>query len=111
MKSALVIIDMQEDFRVPSVIPGVLEEIQLAHKTRIPVFVVEFEKSGQTLPEIKAALGDLEVTVVSKRTTSAAKNLAHHLKEFESIRICGVYSDCCVFETIRHLSAYLPRLE
>ncbi len=114
MKTPLIIIDMQRDFRdddtIP-VIPGVVHQIEQAKKRQDSIFIVEFRGCGATMPEVKKPLRLYRrKKTVYKNTVSGARDLAPHLKKFSKVRVCGVYGDACVYETIKKLIDIRPDL-
>ena len=115
--TTLCIIDMQpffissqEDF----VIEGVLDQIRLAKQRNAGVVVVRYTHSGKTDDRITDALtGYDRVVKVNKSTNDGSKVIIKAIKRKHGfskkrIRICGVNTGFCVYETAAGLAKKLP---
>lgn len=132
--NTLVIIDMQDTFLWPietykPVISHVIREIRLAKRRGDHILVVEFEtvlsnsgfiydtvgcKSAPTHADLKKAIGTYnKACFVFKRMVNGGREVHQTLLEknipHTNVRICGVYADACVRETVVDLSKRIPK--
>jgi nicotinamidase-related amidase len=109
----LIVVDMQETFRASTrdrVRKNCSREVKQAIKDDAHIIFLEYRYSGRTLPELTEALhtkcffkekseddGSAEV-----ESTVVLNKLPKHFK------VCGVNTDCCVYATVRGLTARFP---
>jgi len=107
----LVIIDAQEFWRTSVAL--CVDEIVKEKKNKYGIIVVKYKDRGDLHPAIESELKDY------KKKTTTTKNMANggdkvikaaRRKRFTlaSLRVCGVFTDCCVAQTVQHLSKKLP---
>jgi nicotinamidase-related amidase len=112
MKTALVIVDMQEDFETAhheSTVRNVIKAIKLAKQVHMPIVVLEYEYMGRTLKRIRKYLDDYEGTIYQTKgdddgSYEVIKALRHNgFDDVHSLVVCGVNINACVSSTIRNL--------
>jgi len=110
MKSySLVIIDMQRGFlaaRQPSLKEPILREIALARKYNRQIVVAHFAGYGRTNDYILKALKGYTNKVFVRKTTDDGSDEVVKVLQNNNVRICGVQSSVCVFETAYSLKNY-----
>lgn len=115
--TTLCIIDMQpffssaqEDF----VIEGVLNQVRLAKQRNAGIVVAEYEGCGSTDERIMSAIGSYRrVVKIIKNSNDGSRDIIDAIKRKHSfskkrIRICGVNTGHCVYETAAGLAKRLP---
>lgn len=132
--NTLVIIDMQDNFLCPveayqSTISHTIKEIRLAKRRGDHILIVEFEsalsnsgfihdtvgsKAVPTNADIKKAVGTYrKACFVFKRMVNGGSEVYQTLLEknipHSHIRVCGVYADACVHETVVDLAKRIPK--
>ena len=115
--TTLCIIDMQPFFnssQADFVIEGVLNQIRLAKRRDAGVVLVEYVSCGGTDKRIKEALkGYKRFYKVRKNSNDGSKVIINAIKCKHSfskkrIRVCGVNTGYCVYETAAGLANKLP---
>ena len=115
--TTLCIIDMQPYFRSSQedfVIDGVIREVSLAKRRKAGIVVVEYSGCGKTDRRIKKAIGRYHKVVWIKKGGDDGSRLI--LKAIgkkwsyskKRIRLCGVNTGWCVFDTAVGLANRLP---
>ena len=117
MPIPLIVVDMQEKFKEGSRVKRTIEEVQrqirLAKKRKDAIIFLEFGE-GDTIPEIKRLVENYDedkVFVVKKDFSNGSHKVAAFAKKrkdlpIDRFRMCGVYTEFCVFETARGLTGY-----
>ena len=98
---------MQENFPVAQqqlLRSSVKKQIQLTKRRQAPILIIEYEKSGATLPDILSATnGYPHCYTLTKYDDNGSDEIIAFLAEFPHFiptwRICGIHLDCCVWET------------
>ena len=119
IKQGLVIIDMQYNFHRSynaTIIAECVKEVKRAKRLKLPIFIVEYVDCGYTEQEITDAVGKYKnCHFVTKYDDSGALELKELFEEenycFNSLRVCGVNSDCCVAETVCGINYYYPKMK
>lgn len=104
MTTALCIVDMQYKFSShEECLEGVLYQIYLAKRRNAPIVVLEYEDYGPTHDRIQKALENYsEVSVVIKSTDDGSREFLGEFDsdpDFDRVRVVGVNTCYCVFET------------
>jgi len=110
----LLIIDMQKNYPdsfIPRLVGKVVKHVQAAICANAPIIVVEYEGCGPTNPEIMEVLKNYKnCTTVRKSSWDGSPQVRHSLQKKWKIttpipvKICGIYSDCCVKATANSLA-------
>lgn len=116
MPSTLVVVDMQPVFeasRHPDTIIAVTTEILAAKQKKWPIILVEYKGCGRTHGGFDALLrGYPRKARIGKWNDDGSAEVIRTLvrREFpyQTLRVCGVNTDCCVWATVHGL---LNRLE
>lgn len=118
INQGLVIIDMQYEFKESfnnRIINECVREIRRAKKLKLPIFIVEYLNCGLTVKDILDEIKSYKkVYFVEKDDDDGSGVLRdyfcknHYL--FNSLRICGVNSCCCVAETVWGLNEKYPKM-
>jgi nicotinamidase-related amidase len=109
----LIIIDMQPYFSSAKdnlTIAGVIKEIQKACRYRWPIMVVEYINCGPTDPHIMEEVKKHNSWIqFSKEEDDGSSEIIEmsnkHSISLENLIICGVNTDCCVFDTVQGLTS------
>ena len=104
----LVIVDMQPVFvasKDPNTIIAVTHEIFMAKQNNHAIMLVEYDRSGKTHTGFDEILkGYPHKARISKRDDDGSKEIVKALcrRNFpmQTLRVCGVNSDCCVRDTV-----------
>lgn len=112
----LCVIDMQDEFEVAAdsrVGINVQREIQLAISDDAHVLFVEYNGSGDTLPELtRLTKTTSKAHTVIKTGDDGSKAIVAALKEYDipnhHLKIVGVNTDYCVYRTVHGLRRKLP---
>ncbi len=113
----LCIIDMQPFFissQKPDVIKGVIHQISLAKRRRAGVVLVEYDDCGKTDDRIVNAIGNYDRAITIKKFSNDGSVVilkAIKRERFFSrrhLRLCGVNTAWCIYETAVGLSKKLP---
>lgn len=132
--NTLVIVDMQEHFLQPTdtyrdVLSQVVKEVRLAKRRGDHILIVEYEsalrnqniihgeRGSEVVPTsaaIHQAIGKYtKACYVYKREMSGGEEVYQTLKEknipHSHVRICGVYAEWCVQETVLDLRKKIPK--
>jgi len=113
----LVIVDMQPVFqasRDPNTIIAVTHEIFMARQNNHAIIIVEYARSGKTHAGFNELLkGYPHKARVSKHDDDGSKEIVRALcrRNFpmNTLRVCGVNTDCCVYETVTGLIKKLSK--
>jgi nicotinamidase-related amidase len=104
---SLVIIDMQEQFcgaKRPHLENPILREIALAKAHNYPIVIIEFKYFGNTQNYIWQAIGNYKnvLSLVKDRISGANEinQTLPNITKTKRIRVCGIYTDCCVYHTV-----------
>lgn len=116
MRTPLVIIDVQNGFYGsddPVLLKNIIREIRLAKKRESHVYLVEYEDEGRTLIELRRLLtGYRKTHILTKDDDDGSSWLLEAFSKLaeipEKIRVCGLYTTCCVAETITGLVIKQP---
>lgn len=108
---------MQPDF--PSsldtfVIEGVLNQIRLAKRRKAGIVIIEYIGSGKTGNRILKSLTTYQHVICVKKSTndgsrSIVNAISKHNFSKQCIRLCGVNTGACVFQTAIGLSNKFPK--
>lgn len=118
----LVVIDMQRAFlsyfdknKQSNLIANVVHEVRAARKNRERIILVELSRkyNGKTFDDIKSALNGYRHYVVEKCEMDGS-GVIHHLADIQndpdvSFRVCGIFTDQCVAETVIGLRKCFPK--
>jgi nicotinamidase-related amidase len=115
MQYTLVVVDMQPDFSASLVCKSqVKKEVNKAVKSNNPIIFLEYKDSFGYY-KYKSTYKDLvpagyDKVIKSKKTEdSGAKNVVIHLNKRKlpkKLKVCGVLTRYCVFETVSNLIRY-----
>ncbi len=113
MKRALVVIDMQSEYPEAyekTLQKNVIQSIKKARKQKVPIIFVEYVGSGRTLPEYtKLVERYINTATIKKYDTCGAGVIEKCIKrrkwDIDRLDVCGIYTDCCVGDTVESLSA------
>lgn len=116
MSYTLVVIDMQPEFLAagfPDGLSNVKEEVKKAIANKAHILFVEYNLAGPTNPDIvKIAKNYDKAFVVTKEdddgSTQVKRAIWKHKAPANTIKICGVNTDCCVKATVVGLCYKLP---
>lgn len=119
MSYSLLVIDMQGYFKASkqsSVKKNVLKQIELAIQDNAPIVFVEYAGCGSTLPSLKNLPKNNSYSKIYKIKKTAddgsdviMSTLRSNKLPRKHVRVCGVNTDCCVYETVCGLSRALPK--
>lgn len=89
---------------------NVIQSIKKAKKENAPIIFVEYVGSGRTLPEYtKLVQGYKKKSITKKYDTCGAGAIEQCIKrkkwKIDRLDVCGIYTDCCVGDTVESLSA------
>lgn len=111
----LVIIDAQEFWRnfVDKCIDGIILEIKNAIKNHFGIILVKYKDRGIIHPQIQNALKFYKKkTTTTKKMVNGGNQVIKAARRMRfplcDLRVCGVFTDCCVAQTVTHLSKTLP---
>lgn len=98
------------------VISAISEEILHCISEEIPIIFLEYNQSGDTLPQLLSLVrGYPHVFRTTKNQDDGSKEVAAVLKKnklpHKTVRVCGVNADACVERTISGLCRKYPRTE
>ena len=103
----LVIVDMQDGFTVSGhddVLAAVCDLVRHAKTRDWAIVALEFERFGGTRPEILRAVGDYyRYATCAKYRPDGSTEVVYEsrYRDFPlSFVVCGVYTSCCVFDTV-----------
>jgi len=109
----LVVVDMQDTFKFakePAVIKACQREIKLAIRRNYGIIFLEFEYCGNTISELKNLVngyGKAYFAIKSRDDGSReAIELINQHNLYHNIRIVGVNTSYCVYETVEGLTNY-----
>lgn len=115
MKQTLLIIDMQEEFESacdPRVIRACRREIHEATKRGDGILYVEYEGDTPVLPDLTMLTdGYPHAFTCVKVNDDGSQEVNAAVWNYDlpmNFRVCGVNSDCCVWETVYHLRRLMP---
>lgn len=108
LKKTLVVVDMQPCFEAsndPNTIIAVTNEIMVAKQNNDAIIMVEYDSSGRSHCGFDAILKDYYYkSKITKKNDDGSKEIIRALKrrKFPAriLRVCGVNTDCCVFDTV-----------
>ena len=112
MKTALVVIDMQDDFDTAhheSTVRNVIKAIKFAKSVELPIIVLEYESMGRTLYRIrKHLIGYDKVIYKTKDEDDGGYEVMSALRkngftDVHSLAVCGININACVSSTIESL--------
>ena len=114
--STLVIIDMQPYFAcIKQILTTCKEEIKKAIKNTNHIIFLEFAGCGVTDNELILLMiekGYSNYSIVSKNQNDGSTAIAATVKpehaDLTKFKVCGVYTDRCVFDTVRGLLRVFP---
>jgi len=115
----LVIVDMQPVFKAskdPNTIIAVTHEIFMAKQNNHAIIIVEYARSGRTHTGFDDLLkGYPHKARIRKRDDDGSKEIVRALcrRNFpmQTLRVCGVNTDCCVYETVTGLIKKLSKTQ
>lgn len=104
----LVIVDMQPVFKAskdPDTVIAVAAEIIQAKQNNHAIVVVEYGGSGKTHSGLSDLLKNYKhKSIISKHDDDGSKEVIRALNRrnfpMQTLRVCGVNTDCCVYETV-----------
>ena len=102
----LVIIDMQYEFSSTAelALAGVCNAIVAAKKSLNHIIVIEYKGSGDTLPEVKKAIGAYKrVSYRTKKIDDGSKEILDVVRRKKlprKFRVCGVNLEACVWDSV-----------
>ena len=102
----LVVIDMQYEFSSTAelALAGVCKAIVAAKKNLNHIIVIEYKGSGDTLPEVKRAIGAYKrVSYRTKKLDDGSKEILDVVRRKKlprKFRVCGVNLDACVWDSV-----------
>ena len=106
----LVIVDMQPKFQSSQkeeLIENVKKQITVANLNNWPIILLEFGGFGPTDQRILDALSTIEYYKKTKDNDDGSEEVNETIEEFglpRTVRLCGVNTNCCVYETYRGLA-------
>lgn len=109
----LIIIDMQDELLDDhlyycELLKNIQKEIKLAKRRRAPIILVEYKNEGETHKDIHLVLNAYPYERVIKPHNDGSKEIFHCLlRKFYSVpiwRVCGIFLECCISETLISLS-------
>lgn len=108
MPSTLVIVDMQPDFSSssnPDTLIAVANEIILAKQKRDAIILVEYAGCERTYSGLNALIKGYPRKARTTKweddgSSEVVRVLAKHGFPMKNLRVCGVNTDCCVWETV-----------
>ena len=111
MSTTLVVVDMQPDFDAAcsfDVIVGVTEQILYAKQHKWPIILLEYKGCGLTHDALAALLkGYSHKARIGKIDDDGSREVVRCLQRRNfprhRLRICGVNTDCCVYQTVEGL--------
>jgi len=99
-----------------SVKKNVLKQIALAMKDNAPIVFVEYEGCGSTLPSLTNLPKNNSynnIYKIKKTEDDGSDVIRSALRSNKLprtyVRVCGVNTDCCIYETVNGLSGALPK--
>ena len=111
----LCLIDVQDGFRLRNRrhIKEIKRQISIAMNASESIMLVEMMGCGKTIMEIKDMIGSYPlVHTTLKRNNGGGREILLELHRngiFPSrIKICGIYTNCCIADTIWELTKYSP---
>jgi len=116
-EKTLIIVDMQPVFRAsrePNTIIAVTHEIFMAKQNNHAILIVEYARSGKSHTGFDHLLkGYPHKSRIKKWDDDGSKEVIRALirRKFPTnlLRVCGVNTDCCVFETVTGLLCRLGK--
>jgi nicotinamidase-related amidase len=111
----LIVVDMQAGFpaaKDKDTIKNVEKEVKAAIEDGAGIIVLEMEGAGKTLKSIKKLIDSYKKTVIlEKKDTSGAVEVLSAVRNNRFLhplkfKVCGVYTDCCVADTVNELSQF-----
>lgn len=116
----LIIVDVQPGFifmRSPSfdrMIDKLQKEIILAKKKNAGIILLEYEKHGSTIPELRGLLDNYDqYSIIRKDSDNGGIEVIDEIfeKHYDNkeIKVGGIYADLCVKATVQTLHQYLPK--
>ena len=119
INQGLVIVDMQYEFKESfnkRIINECIREIRRAKRLKLPIFIVEYVGCDSTVEEIMDAVNGYKKTyAIEKIDDDGSKDLQQEFCRnnfsFNSLRVCGVNSCCCVAETVWGLNEIYPKMK
>ena len=111
----LLIVDMQEEYPAAyhkKTLRRVLREVRKAKACGAGIIVLEMHKAGPTLIPIKRAFENYPKVVFKKKfDTSGAVEAIDAIRNTPALhrnkfKVCGVYTDICVTDTVNDLSVF-----
>ena len=110
----ILLIDMQENFlnwnnpflekkEIARLVEAQIRFLGITKRKKIPVFTLEYENRGETIPKLQEILKQSENYVIRKKKSNGFNNpeLSLLLKEkrIKNLILTGIYSYACVKET------------
>jgi nicotinamidase-related amidase len=122
MPSTLVVVDMQPSFtaaNTPSVIVGVTREILEAKRRKSGIIFLEYkptDEMGRTHAGLSSLIrGYPHKARVTKADDDGSREVVKAIRRRgfpnRTLRVCGVNTDCCVWETTMGLLDRLERIQ
>lgn len=111
--SVYCIVDVQDafirknEYGTKRIVKYVTKRIREYKKKNQPIFLIKFKKCGNVLPQIRNELRGYKYLFHSYKTEmDGSNNVIKRLKKMNvedpnEIRVCGVYTDLCVANTIK----------
>lgn len=104
----LVVVDMQASFEAANnrrVRENCKRELERAMESGAAILFVEYVGQGPTIPSLVKLTDDYERTfIVRKNDDDGSREVAKVIRDnklpAKRIKVCGVNTDCCVFETV-----------
>lgn len=117
MPKTLVVVDMQPYFKTalePNTIIAVTHEIVTAIHQGSGIILLEYEDCGRSLAGFDRVLYNYPWKArISKVEDDGSSEVIQAIRRrqfpSDTLRICGVNTDCCVWGTVRGLLSKLPR--
>lgn len=115
MSYTLVVVDVQKQFiENANLIAEVGKEIKKAMSKKLPIIFVEFAGCGRTMYRIKKLTANYnKAFVVSKHNTGGGheviRTITRRKLQYKTLKVCGVYTNYCVHDTVTGLSNLLPK--
>ncbi|SRR5579885_1444967 len=111
----LVVVDMQSSFEAANsrrVRENCKREIERAMEAGAAIIFVEYIGQGPTIPSLVKLTDDYDRVFITRKndddgSREVRKVIQDNRLPAKRIRVCGVNTDCCVFETVSGLTCKL----
>src|SRR6185503_11574024 len=105
----LIVIDVQPGFapgRFKSLIEECGREINRAKRSNSGIILLECDKHGRTVGELRRLLDDYPFYSIVTKTgedggIECIDNIFHQKYSNKNIRVCGIFADMCVKSTVQ----------